>query len=61
MIRRATLIAWVAPGLFVVRGSASIPTVTRRWSKRAHADAPAAPELTPDEARRLDEELRRLG
>jgi len=55
------LIAWVVPGLFVALGLASIPIITRRWSKRAHADAPAAPELTPDEARRLDEELRRLG
>jgi len=55
------LIAWVVPGLFVALGLASIPFITRRWSKRAHADAPAPPELTPDEARRLDEELRRLG
>ena len=54
------LIAWVVPGLFVALGLASIPVITRRWSKRAHAEAPPAPELTPDEARRLDEELRRL-
>jgi cytochrome c-type biogenesis protein CcmH len=54
------LIAWIVPGLFVALGLASIPIITRRWSKRGHAEAPAAPALTPDEARRLDEELRRL-
>jgi cytochrome c-type biogenesis protein CcmH len=54
------LIAWIVPGLFVALGLASIPIITRRWSKRARSDAPAAPSLTPDEARRLDEELRRL-
>ncbi len=55
------LIAWIVPGLFVALGLASIPIITRRWSKRSRRDTAQAPELSAEDARRLDEELRRLG
>ncbi len=55
------LIAWVVPGLFVALGLASIPIIARRWSRRSRGDVADPPELDADDARRLDEELRRLG
>ncbi|HET6691145.1 MAG TPA: cytochrome c-type biogenesis protein [Miltoncostaeaceae bacterium] len=56
------LIAWVVPGIVVLIGLAAIPIVTRAWARRDRPDAAAAgPPPTDDEARRLDEELRRLG
>jgi cytochrome c-type biogenesis protein CcmH len=55
------LIAWVVPGLFVALGLASIPIIARRWSRRSRDRAADPPELDADDARRLDEELRRLG
>ena len=56
------LIAWLVPGLAVLLGLAAIPLLARAWSRRRPAAAggqPAPP--TADEARRLDDELRRLG
>lgn len=55
------LIAWVVPGLFVALGLLSIPLIARRWSRRSRDDGPEPPELSADDSRRLDEELRRLG
>ena len=55
------LIAWVVPGLVVLIGLAAIPILTRAWSRRPRPDAASAgPPPTDEEARRLDEELRRL-
>ena len=55
------LIAWVVPGIVVLIGLAAIPVLTRAWSRRPRPDAAAAgPPPTDEEARRLDEELRRL-
>ncbi len=46
----------------VLIGLAAIPIVTRAWARRPRPDAAAAgPPPTDEEARRLDEELRRLG
>jgi cytochrome c-type biogenesis protein CcmH len=53
------LIAWLVPGLAVLAGLCAIPIITRLWARRrAPAAAVAAPE--GEDARRLDEELRRL-
>ncbi len=55
------LIAWLVPAIAVALGLAAIPVVARTWSRRSPPEAPAGPAASPDEARRLDEELRRLG
>lgn len=52
------LIAWLAPALVVALGLAAIPLMTRAWARRARTSAPEAPAPSPEEARRLDEELR---
>ena len=54
------LIAWIVPALAVGLGLAAIPFITRAWARRPRtAPGPEAPPPTDDEARRLDEELRR--
>jgi cytochrome c-type biogenesis protein CcmH len=56
------LIAWIVPGLAVLMGLAAIPFLARAWSRRRARPAGAEPPPpTSDEARRLDDELRRLG
>ena len=55
------LIAWIVPALLVGAGLVAIPIVTRVWARRPRAEGPAPPAPTPEEARRLDEELRRRG
>jgi cytochrome c-type biogenesis protein CcmH len=55
------LIAWLVPGLAVLAGLAAIPFITRAWARRRPSAAGAEPPPpTPDEAQRLDDELRRL-
>ena len=54
------LIAWLAPALVVAAGLAAIPFMTRAWARRSRTAGPEAPAPSPEEARRLDEELRRL-
>ncbi|MBM3634067.1 MAG: cytochrome c-type biogenesis protein CcmH [Actinobacteria bacterium] len=51
------LVAWIVPIVLVVGGLAAIPFVTRAWARRRSAES--APEITPEDAARLDEELRR--
>jgi len=53
------LVAWIVPIVLVLAGLAAIPLVTRAWARRGR-DAPA-PEIAPEDAARLDEELRRRG
>jgi cytochrome c-type biogenesis protein CcmH len=55
------LVAWVVPALVVAVGLIAIPIVTRAWARRPRAEGPAPPEPTPEEARRLEDELRRRG
>jgi cytochrome c-type biogenesis protein CcmH len=56
------LIAWVVPGLVVLAGLVGIALLAWAWSRRRPAAAEAqAPPPTPEEARRLEDELRRLG
>lgn len=53
------LLAWLVPGIVVGLGLALVPFMTRAWARRGGRPAPARPP-TAEEARRLDEELRRL-
>jgi cytochrome c-type biogenesis protein CcmH len=54
------LLAWIVPALAVALGLASIPFITRAWARRPRTAAgPEAPPPSDEEARRLDEELRR--
>ena len=53
------LIAWLAPALVVAAGLAAIPFMTRAWARRANTAGPQPPAPSPEEARRLEEELRR--
>ncbi|WP_217915643.1 cytochrome c-type biogenesis protein [Miltoncostaea marina] len=54
------LVAWVVPGLAVLAGLLAIPIIARTWSRPRREVAPPPP-LSPEDQRRLDEELRRLG
>jgi cytochrome c-type biogenesis protein CcmH len=54
------LIAWVVPALVVALGLAAIPLLARAWSRRSRAATEDVPAPTPEEARRLEEELKRL-
>jgi cytochrome c-type biogenesis protein CcmH len=55
------LIAWIVPGIVVLIGLAAIPILTRAWARRPQPDAASSgPPPTDEEARRLEEELRRL-
>jgi cytochrome c-type biogenesis protein CcmH/NrfF len=50
------LSAWIVPGLLVVVAALGVGLTARRW-RRSASPAPEGPELDPDDARRLDEEL----
>ncbi len=51
------LVAWLVPILLVVAGLCAIPFIARAWARRRGEQAPP-PEISPDDARRLDDELR---
>ena len=51
------LVAWIVPIVLVVGGLCAIPLVTRSWARRRHTDVPA-PEISPEDAARLDDELK---
>jgi cytochrome c-type biogenesis protein CcmH len=51
---------WIVPVALVLLGGAVIVTALRRWRRNGPAPAAAAPpELSPEDARRLDAELSR--
>ena len=50
------LSAWIVPGLLVITAAVGVALMARRW-RRSSAPQPAGPELDPDDARRLDQEL----
>jgi cytochrome c-type biogenesis protein CcmH len=55
------LIAWLVPGLAVLAGIVTVVILAWTWSRRRpSASAAAPPAPTAEEARRLDDELRRL-
>ena len=50
------LSAWIVPGLLVAAAALGVGLMARRW-RRSSTPPPAGPELDPDDARRLDQEL----
>jgi cytochrome c-type biogenesis protein CcmH len=54
------LIAWIVPALVVFIGLALIPVITRLWARRGRERERESTPPTPEEARRLQEELDRL-
>lgn len=54
------LVAWIVPALAVLLGLAAIPVITRTWA-RPRREASEPPPISPEDERRLEEELRRLG
>lgn len=52
------LVAWIVPILLVVVGLGAIPFVTRAWARKRAGDAPA-PEISPEDAALLEDELRK--
>ena len=54
------LALWMVPAALVLLGGAAILVVLRRWRRNGPvAEAPLPPELSPEDARRLDAELSR--
>lgn len=53
------LVAWVVPALVALAGLVAVPLITRGWARRRPPRA-AAPDLSPEDRARIDEELRRL-
>lgn len=51
------LVAWLVPIILVVVGLAAIPFVTRAWARRREG-ASAPPDISPEDAARLEDELR---
>lgn len=51
------LVAWVVPIVLVLAGLIAIPFITRAWARRGAKEPP--PEISDEDARRLDDELRR--
>jgi cytochrome c-type biogenesis protein CcmH/NrfF len=50
------LSAWIVPGLLVVTAALGVGLTARRW-RRSSTPQPDGPDLDPDDARRLDQEL----
>jgi cytochrome c-type biogenesis protein CcmH/NrfF len=50
------LSAWIVPGLLVAAAALGVGLMARRW-RRSSTPQPAGPDLDPDDARRLDQEL----
>ncbi len=53
------LVVWIAPALAVALGLVAILVFTRAWARRSRTGA-HAPEATPEDAARLEDELRRF-
>lgn len=54
------LALWMVPAALVLLGAAAIFAALRRWRRNGPAaEAPLPPELSPEDARRLDAELSR--
>jgi len=54
------LALWMVPAALVLLGAAAIFVVLRRWRRNGPVpEAPLPPELSPEDARRLDAELSR--
>ena len=51
------LAGWVVPGVVVLLAGIGVALLARRWRRPAEPVAADAPDLDPDDARRLDAEL----
>jgi cytochrome c-type biogenesis protein CcmH len=52
------LTAWLVPGALVALAAAGVAVLARRWRRDAVPEPAAAPDLDPEDARRLDADLR---
>lgn len=52
------LVAWLVPIILVVGGLVAIPFVARSWARRRASDDPL-PEISAEDAARLEDEMRR--
>jgi cytochrome c-type biogenesis protein CcmH/NrfF len=51
------LSAWIVPGALVLLAAGGVALLARRWRRSGPAEAAAAPELDPADAKRLDADL----
>jgi len=49
--------AWLVPALLVALAGGGVLLLAGRWRRTPEASGPAGPELDPEDARRLDDEL----
>jgi len=54
------LLAWVLPLGGIVAGAAALAVGARAWSRTRREPPPAAPSLSPEDERRVDEALARF-
>jgi cytochrome c-type biogenesis protein CcmH len=51
------LSAWIVPGVLVAAAALGVALMARRWRRTTPAETADDPDLDPDDARRLDQEL----
>jgi cytochrome c-type biogenesis protein CcmH len=51
------LSAWIVPGVLVAVAALGVGFMARRWRRTTPAQTADGPDLDPDDARRLDQEL----
>jgi cytochrome c-type biogenesis protein CcmH len=51
------LSAWIVPGVIVAVAALGVGLMARRWRRTTPTAAAEGPELDPDDARRLDQDL----
>ena len=51
------LSAWIVPGVLVAVAALGVAFMARRWRRTTPAQTAEGPDLDPDDARRLDQEL----
>ncbi len=51
------LSAWIVPGVLVAVAALGVGFMARRWRRTTPAETADGPDLDPDDARRLDQEL----
>jgi cytochrome c-type biogenesis protein CcmH len=51
------LSAWIVPGVLVAVAALGVALMARRWRRTTPAETADDPDLDPDDARRLDQEL----
>lgn len=59
--RGFNLVAWLVPLGVLLLGIVAVPLITRAWARRRADTATDGPELSPEDAARVEQELRRLG